>query len=117
MKLFIETAVQENYGSHDWDGQGNCPQGWKNKSGSTYVIENCPLGVDRLKEMVEIARTSVACDNDYWREWIIDWYVESDSHKTKYELQQEEYARDYGCTHPIFRPEVLDLDEILKEAA
>ena len=26
MKLHIVTQVEENYGAHDWDGKGLCPQ-------------------------------------------------------------------------------------------
>lgn len=39
MKLVIHTQHKENYGAHDWDGQGECPQGWKFKGGETYVVE------------------------------------------------------------------------------
>ena len=37
--IVIETQVRENYGAHDWDGEGECPQYWKSKGGYTYVIE------------------------------------------------------------------------------
>jgi hypothetical protein len=36
MKLMITTQIQENYGAHDWDGVGACPQYWKFKG----VAEN-----------------------------------------------------------------------------
>lgn len=39
MKLVIHTQFKENYGAHDWDGKGECPQYWKFKGGSTYVVE------------------------------------------------------------------------------
>ena len=38
MKLVIHTQFKENYGAHDWDGR-ECPQYWKFKGGSTYVVE------------------------------------------------------------------------------
>ena len=37
MKLVIYTQFRENYGAHDWDGEGECPQRWKYKGGDTYV--------------------------------------------------------------------------------
>ena len=37
MKLLITTQNYENYGAHDWDGVGECPQYWKAKGGSDYV--------------------------------------------------------------------------------
>ena len=40
MKLIIDTQHRENYGAHDWDGTGECPQYWKNKGGAIYVVEN-----------------------------------------------------------------------------
>ena len=36
MKLMITTQIQENYGAHDWDGTGACPQYWKFKGGNDY---------------------------------------------------------------------------------
>jgi hypothetical protein len=32
MQLLITTQTQENYGAHDWDGEGACPQYWKFKA-------------------------------------------------------------------------------------
>jgi hypothetical protein len=38
MAKIVQTQYRENYGSHNWDETGECPQYWKNKGGSTYVI-------------------------------------------------------------------------------
>ena len=38
-KLLITTQTYENYGAHDWDGTGQCPQYWKAKGGSDYVVK------------------------------------------------------------------------------
>jgi hypothetical protein len=40
MKIVFFTQYRENYDAHDWDGEGECPQHWKCKGGSTYVVEN-----------------------------------------------------------------------------
>jgi len=40
MKIIFQTNLRENYGTHDWDGEGEVPHYWKNKNGSTYVMEN-----------------------------------------------------------------------------
>ena len=40
MKLLITTQVRENYGAHDWDGTGECPQYWKFKGGNEYLVLN-----------------------------------------------------------------------------
>ena len=39
MKAVIQTQFLENYGAHDWDGEGECPQRWKPKGGDTYIID------------------------------------------------------------------------------
>ena len=31
MKLVIQTQYKENYGYHDWDGKGECPQYWDSR--------------------------------------------------------------------------------------
>ena len=36
-------AVRENYGAHTWDGEGECPQGWKNKGGCERVVAELSL--------------------------------------------------------------------------
>ena len=38
MASLITTQYRENYGAHDWDGTGECPQYWKNKGGYDYMI-------------------------------------------------------------------------------
>jgi len=37
--ILIHTQYEENYGAHDWDGKGKCPQGWKTKGGTIFRIE------------------------------------------------------------------------------
>lgn len=33
-------TVRENYGAHCWDGEGDCPQAWKNKGTTEKIIES-----------------------------------------------------------------------------
>ena len=40
MKLVITTQIHENYGAHNWDGEGECPQYWKAKGGENYVVQH-----------------------------------------------------------------------------
>ena len=46
MMLVIDTQYQENYGAHDWDGLGECPQRWKFKGGSEFKVTGIPRNVD-----------------------------------------------------------------------
>jgi hypothetical protein len=38
--IIVHTEFQENYGAHEWDGKGACPQHWVPKGGSKYVLED-----------------------------------------------------------------------------
>ena len=67
MMLVIRTQFMENYGAHDWDGEGECPQYWKMKGGSEYKVTNIPLNID-YQEVVSMA--NVEKNNEYVREYI-----------------------------------------------
>jgi hypothetical protein len=42
MTAHVMTQIHENYGAHDWDGVGECPQMWKAKGGEDYIIVGAP---------------------------------------------------------------------------
>lgn len=88
MMLVISTQLYENYGAHDWDGQGKCPQYWKAKGGSEYKITNIPMDVD-FEEIVTLA--NVERHNDYIEESIISWSIENDDYLSWFEKSQLEY--------------------------
>ena len=88
--LVIDTQYMENYGAHDWDGEGECPQRWKFKGGSCYKILNCPRNVDP-EEIVEIVRGSIEKNDDYSREYILGFHVESEDWLSEFERSQQEY--------------------------
>ena len=66
MKLVIQTQYKENYGAHDWDGQGECPQYWKFKGGETFVVKN----VDN-KDLVPQLRELIEYSDDHQEEYIL----------------------------------------------
>jgi hypothetical protein len=88
-KLLITTQVYENYGAHDWDGEGQCPQYWKAKGGSDYVVLN--VDINRAAETFEAVRSQVECDNEGYREHALVWEVVADEYLTDYEQSQLEY--------------------------
>ena len=98
MMLVIRTQYMENYGAHDWDGTGQCPQYWKMKGGSEYKITNVPLNID-YQEVVSMA--NVETDNEYCREYILDWSIESDDYLSWFEKSQLEYDGEITCKEPI----------------
>lgn len=97
MKLVIRTQYMENYGAHDWDGKGECPQYWKMKGGSEYMIEGVPLNIDYAEV---VAAADVEKNNEYCREYILDWSLESDDYMSWFENSQLEYDGSIACPEP-----------------
>ncbi len=89
MKLLITTQVYENYGAHDWDGEGECPQRWKAKGGSDYVVKN--INVNKVTETVMGVRDQIEESNDHFLEKIIDWSIVADDALTEFEQSQLNY--------------------------
>ena len=89
-KLLITTQVHENYGAHDWDGVGEVPQYWKAKGGNDYVIRNF-TDFGNVTETVMALRPQVESDNEYFREYIINWEIVADDYLTEFERDQLEY--------------------------
>jgi hypothetical protein len=56
MKVIIYTQYRENYGFHDWDGEGECPQYWKNKGGDSIIVITDISGLPLVGKLdVEVA--------------------------------------------------------------
>jgi len=89
-KLLITTQVYENYGAHDWDGTGECPQYWKAKGGSDYVVKKFK-DLNKVTETVMALRSQIECDNEGFRETIIGWEIVGDKHLTEFEQSQLDY--------------------------
>jgi len=88
-KLLITTQVYENYGAHDWDGQGECPSYWKAKGGSDYVVKK--INVNKVTDTVMALRGQIEQDNYAFRESIIDFSVVADDALTEFEQSQLDY--------------------------
>ncbi len=89
-KLLITTQVYENYGAHDWDGVGECPQYWKAKGGNDYVVKKFK-DLNKVTETVMALRGQIEQDNDAFRETIIGWEVVANDYLTEFEKDQLEY--------------------------
>ena len=88
-KLLITTQVYENYGAHDWDGVGECPQYWKAKGGNDYVVKR--INVNSVTETVMALRGQIEQDNQGFRETIIGWEVVANDYLTEFEQSQLDY--------------------------
>ena len=106
MILVIRTQFMENYGAHDWDGTGECPQYWKMKGGSEYKITGVPLNID-YQEVVSAA--GVEYSNDGAQEYIMDWSLEADDYLSWFEKSQLEYDGDIGIKEPT-----MDYNELME---
>ena len=109
MQLLITTQTQENYGAHDWDGEGACPQYWKFKGGQDYKysLGSTLRSDETLAEIVEHFRSEIEEDNDYYRNHIIGYQVVADDYLTEFEQSQLEY--EGSITYPATR---LTLKEV-----
>lgn len=81
MKLVIQTQIRENYGAHDWDGVGECPDYWKFKGGNTYVVEN--LTANQVEKILDGGIPTITGliseKNEYFEEYILSHEIVSDS--------------------------------------
>jgi len=96
MKLHIQTQIQENYGAHDWDGEGACPQHWKFKGGNDYMVavDTVKTGEffdKKCKMIVDSVRGQIEENSDYYRETILGWDLVADDFLTDFEQSQLEY--------------------------
>lgn len=109
MMIVIRTQYMENYGAHDWNGEGECPQYWKFKGGSEYKILDVPLNID-YNAIVSAA--GVESNNEYCREYILDWTLEDDDYMSWFEKSQLEYDGEISCKEPTF-----NYNDLIAEAA
>jgi hypothetical protein len=77
--VLVSTQYLENYGAHDWDGQGEVPSYWKAKGGSEYLVTGVPahLGAEEV-----LARIGARFEHssDYSREYVIAVRVVAESY-------------------------------------
>ncbi len=90
-KLLITTQVYENYGAHDWDGVGQCPQYWKAKGGNDYVIKKFKGGSTDATMAVMCLRAQIESDNEGFRETVINYSIVKDDYLTEFEQSQLDY--------------------------
>ena len=81
MKIVIQTQVRENYGAHDWDGKGTCPQRWKYKGGNTYVVRDLTqVQVDKIVKLgIPTITALIEERNDGYEEYLLAYDIVQDS--------------------------------------
>jgi hypothetical protein len=81
MAVVVATQFRENYGAHEWDGTGTCPQYWKNKFGEDYIIQNAPSEEDA----VYFVDHHICHSTNYSQEWVISSLEVPEDHRTEME--------------------------------
>ncbi len=99
MMLVIRTQYMENYGAHSWGGPatGPCPQYWKMKGGSEYKVLDVPLNIDYAEV---VAAAGVERDDNYCREYVLDWSIEADDYLSQFERDQLEWEGEITFKEP-----------------
>jgi len=78
-RIVLWTEIRENYGAHNWDGEGECPQYWKCKGGSEYhrVIGSAAtvheMGANELSSIAQHMGEIVEQDNEGFQEIPCGW--------------------------------------------
>jgi len=92
LRLIVRTQYRENYGAHDWDGKGECPQYWKNKGGVDYEVHlDSPFRAEDIEFLINQVGEKVTRFNDYVEEYVVDWEILGDNEFTKFEQDQLDY--------------------------
>lgn len=101
--LVIDVQFKENYGAHSWNGEGECPQYWKFKGGSSFKVQ---LNCDKDYEWIDCIVDRVIAQNkdelewsdDYTEQYILGWSLQDDNWMSDYEKSQLEW--DGEITYP-----------------
>jgi len=97
MIAVVFTQCYENYGAHDWDGTGECPQYWKAKGGQDIKITDLPKGITR-EELIKAADDAFSIDTIEYREYVIQVSFVEDDYLSDFEKSQLEC--DGKITYP-----------------
>ena len=107
MKLVIHTQHYENYGAHDWDGVGACPQYWKAKGGDEFMVEGVDPALFTAEEVVNMVRSEVEFRNEGFESMILGYGFEQDGYLSSFERSQLEY--DGSIAYPERRVQFGDV--------
>ena len=114
MMLVIDTQYMENYGAHDWDGQGECPQYWKAKGGSEYKVTGIPKNVD-VALVIRMLGQEVQWSDHGSSSTVIGTHFESDDYLSWFERSQKEYDGEVVFAEPTISYTDLCIQELARE--
>lgn len=122
-RALVITQLRENYGAHSWDGEGACPQYWKNKGSYEYVVELPPANLlpqpPEQEEILDLLAAAAAYANVYAAEHVTSRRVLADGEKSPAEREFEDLLTQGladESDRKAYLPEVLTLGEIETKA-
>jgi hypothetical protein len=92
MKAVIYTQVRENYGAHDWDGKGECPQYWKFKGGNTFVVHGVTIEQNMSAEWWSQLQNAVESRSEMFEE-----YITSDDVVDDIDFDESKYVEEWDA--------------------
>ena len=104
--LVIDVQYKENYGAHDWNGEGDCPQYWKFKGGSSYKVQ-FPFDVDYewakiyAERVIDSFQSEITWSNDYDEQYVIGWSLREDGWLSDFEKSQLEWDGEIRYPEPV----------------
>ena len=116
MMLVVDTQYMENYGAHDWDGKGACPQYWKAKGGSEYKVTGIPKDVD-VAQVLRMLGQEVEWSDHGSSSTVLGTHFESDDYLSWFEKSQLEYDGEVMFAEPSISYEELCIQEQARELA
>ena len=116
MMLVIDTQYMENYGAHDWDGQGECPQYWKAKGGSEYKVTGIPKNVD-VALVIRMLGQEVQWSDHGSSSTVLGTHFESDDYLSWFEKSQKDYDGVVSFAEPSIDYAELCIQELAREMA
>ena len=83
IEVHVQSQIRENYGAHDWNGSGDCPQMWKCKGGDDYIVSGAPS----VEEAVEFVYSYIVNPpNEYFNEEVLGGIEVPENFKTDMEI-------------------------------
>ena len=95
-RIVVTTQVHENYGAHNWDGEGECPQYWKAKGGNEYqqlvgtASEIAEMGSEQISAKVREFVAKITNKDDFFDEYVINWSLVPNTEETYGEKELRE---------------------------
>lgn len=103
--------VRENYGAHDWNGEGECPQGWKYKGASYKLVAEGPSWEAAVGDISTLGDRAAAMAerNNYWDESLMDYEIIflSEARRTIVSMLEAEPEEEVGFLRYQFDNDIV----------